>query len=163
MTAQEGERPPEAGGAVNYGGPVRLSYRPQSDGRADAGEVVWAWVSYDDDPSIGKDRPLILIGWTSDRRHAALMLSSRDHQGDSRWMPIGRGPWDREGRQSWVRLDRLLAIAPVAVRREGAVLPRRTFDAIVAALRADPQLAALIVRKRPSLLGRLRRMLGRTP
>jgi len=163
VAAQEGERPPEMGGAVNYSGPVRLSYRPQSDGKADAGEVVWAWVSYDDDPSIGKDRPLILIGWTGDRRHAALMLSSRDHDGDRRWMPIGKGTWDREGRQSWVRVDRMLAIAPTAVRREGAILPRRTFNAIVSTLQTDPEFSGRIVRKRPGLFGRLRSMMRRSP
>lgn len=159
MTAQEGERPPRVGGAVNYAGPVLLSYRPQPDGQADAGEVVWAWVSFDEDPSIGKDRPLVLIGRTSDRRLAGLMLSSRDHDGDRRWIRLGRGPWDREGRQSWLRTDRLLAIAPAAVRREGAVLPRRAFDAIVTALLAEPEIAPLIVRKRPGMLSRLRQFI----
>ena len=47
---------------------------------------------------------------------------------------IGSGPWDPEGRDSSVRLDRLLAVAPEAVRREGAALDRPRYDAVVAAL-----------------------------
>ena len=42
--------------------------------------------------------------------------------------------WDPEGRESSVRLDRLLAVAPEAVRREGAALDRARYDAVVAAL-----------------------------
>lgn len=154
------DQAPRGGGAVNYAGPVRIAYQPQSDGRADAGEVVWAWVSYDEDPSIGKDRPVVLIGWTRDRRLAALMLSSRDHGGQRGWLRLGRGPWDREGRSSWVRLDRLLAISPSAVRREGAVLPRSAFNAVIDALAADPSMARYLVRPRPTLLTRLRRWFG---
>jgi len=155
------EPPPLEGGAVNYAGPVRVWYRPKSDGRADAGEVVWAWVAYDEDPSVGKDRPLVLIGWTADRRLAALMLSSRDHQGDRGWLRLGRGPWDLQGRTSWVRLDRMLAIRPSAVRREGSMLSRPAFTAVIDALAAEPGMAQALVRRRPALLSRLRSWLVR--
>lgn len=155
----QGERPPAGGGAITYSGPVRVDYRPHSDGQADAGEVVWAWVAFEDDPSVGKDRPLVLIGWTRDNRLAALMLSSRDHLGDRGWLRLGKGSWDREGRSSWVRVDRLLAISPAAVRREGATLPRRTFNAIIDALLAEPSVAPSIVRRRRGLLPALWRLI----
>ena len=40
----------------------RLGYSPKADGRPDPGEVVWAWVPYEEDPSQGKDRPVLVIG-----------------------------------------------------------------------------------------------------
>ena len=32
------------------------------DGDADPGEVVWTWVPYQEDSSVGKDRPAVVIG-----------------------------------------------------------------------------------------------------
>ena len=40
---------------------------------------------------------------------------------------IGSGSWDSRGRPSEVRLDRIVRLAPDAVRREGAALDRRLF------------------------------------
>ena len=54
----------------------RLVYAPDLDGRADPGEIVWTWVVYEDDPTRGKDRPVLVVG--RDRRTLlGLMLSSR--------------------------------------------------------------------------------------
>ena len=47
--------------------PVRTahgSYRPRRDGEPDPGEVVWAWVPFEDDPQQGKDRPVLVLGST---------------------------------------------------------------------------------------------------
>ena len=38
------------------------TYAPEIDGEPDPGEVVWAWVPYEDDPSQGKDRPVLVLG-----------------------------------------------------------------------------------------------------
>ena len=38
------------------------SYEPEADGQPDPGEVVWGWVPFEEDPSQGKDRPVLLIG-----------------------------------------------------------------------------------------------------
>ena len=38
------------------------SYAPAPDGEPDPGEVVWAWVPYEEDASRGKDRPVLVIG-----------------------------------------------------------------------------------------------------
>ena len=126
-----GEPGPSGGGT---------SYAPEADGRPDPGEVVWAWVPYEDDPRQGKDRPVLVIG-RQGRLLRALMLTSKDHDRDAadearhgrHWMDVGTGGWDRERRPSEVRLDRLLLLEETAVRREGAALDRRTFDAVVAA------------------------------
>jgi hypothetical protein len=115
----------------------RLVYAPDLDGRADPGEVVWTWVVYEDDPSRGKDRPVLVVG--RDRRTLlGLMLSSQErHQNDREWVGIGSGPWDYEARPSWVRLDRVLDVPEDGIRREGAVLDRRRFDQVAARLRSQ--------------------------
>src|SRR3979409_2555076 len=88
----------------------RVVYSPDPDGRADPGEIVWTWVVYEDDPSKGKDRPVLVVG--RDRSTLlGLMLSSQEHHAnDKDWIGIGAGSWDYEGRASWVRLDRVLDI-----------------------------------------------------
>lgn len=115
----------------------KLVYAPALDGRADPGEVVWTWVVYEDDPSQGKDRPVLVVG--RDRRTLlGLMLSSQErHQNDREWVGIGSGPWDYEGRPSWVRLDRVLDVPEEGIRREGAILERATFEIVAARLRRD--------------------------
>ncbi len=67
------------------------------------------------------------------------MLTSKDNTrkqrtNGPRWMDIGAGPWDARGRDSEVRLDRVLRLDPDAVRREGAIMDRATFDSIVGQL-----------------------------
>ncbi|MGZ4577857.1 MAG: type II toxin-antitoxin system PemK/MazF family toxin [Mycobacterium sp.] len=115
----------------------KLVYAPDLDGRADPGEVVWTWVVYEDDPTRGKDRPVLVVG--RDRRVLlGLMVSSRERQADDRdWIGIGSGAWDYEGRQSWVRLDRVLDVPEESIRREGAILDREIFDLVAERLRAD--------------------------
>ena len=124
------------------GGPVAVSYAPRPDGRPDPGEVVWGWVPFEDDPSRGKDRPVLLVGRDGERL-LGLMLTSKDHDRDAAdearwgryWMDVGSGGWDRAGRPSEVRLDRLITLEADGVRREGAALDRRTFERVVAAAR----------------------------
>ncbi|OBG72268.1 MULTISPECIES: type II toxin-antitoxin system PemK/MazF family toxin [unclassified Mycobacterium] len=115
----------------------KLIYAPSLDGRADPGEIVWTWVAYEDDPSQGKDRPVLVVG----RERSVLlglMLSSHEHHaGERDWVGIGAGAWDYEGRQSWVRLDRVLDVPEEGIRREGAILDREVFDVVAARLRAD--------------------------
>jgi hypothetical protein len=115
----------------------KVVYAPDLDGRADPGEVVWTWVTYEDDPSRGKDRPVLVVG----RDHATLlglMMSSQErHDADRSWVGIGSGSWDGEGRPSWVRLDRVLDVPEASIRREGAILERTVFDRVAARLRRD--------------------------
>ncbi|GAA5109151.1 hypothetical protein GCM10023339_08920 [Alloalcanivorax gelatiniphagus] len=123
-------------------------YAPEIDGEPDPGEVVWAWVPYEDDPSQGKDRPVLVLaadeasdGWVG------LMLTSQDHDRDAadearhgrRWMDVGTGGWDSRGRPSEVRLDRIVHLRRDGVRREGAALDETVFAAVVAARRGLPR------------------------
>jgi PemK-like, MazF-like toxin of type II toxin-antitoxin system len=115
----------------------KVVYAPDLDGRADPGEIVWTWVVYEDDPTRGKDRPVLVVG--RDRSVLlGLMLSSKEHYGsDPDWVGIGAGDWDYEGRESWVRLDRVLDVPEEGIRREGAILEREIFDVVAARLRTD--------------------------
>ncbi len=115
----------------------KIVYSPDLDGRADPGEIVWTWVVYEDDPSRGKDRPVLVVG--RDRSTLlGLMLSSQEHHATERdWIGIGSGSWDYDGRASWVRLDRVLDVPEEGIRREGAILRRETFEIIAARLRAE--------------------------
>ncbi len=124
----------------DFHGPLTPAYAPDPDGEPDPGEVVWTWVPFEEDHRRGKDRPVLLVGhegpWL-----LGLMLSSRDHDvrpgpPDERWLDLGTGAWDSRRRSSEVRLDRVIRIDPLAVRREGAVLDRVRFDAVVGSLRA---------------------------
>lgn len=128
-----------------------ISYEPHlGDGEPDPGEIVWTWVPYEDDPARGKDRPVLVIG-RDGAQYLALMLTSKDHDRDAadearhgrHWMDVGSGKWDTRGRPSEVRLDRVLRLDPSAMRREGAVLDRTTFDAVVAAARRSADVGAL--------------------
>ncbi|RNL79118.1 type II toxin-antitoxin system PemK/MazF family toxin [Nocardioides marmorisolisilvae] len=120
---------------------LRIRYAPRRNGRPDPGEVVWAWVPYEEDPNQGKDRPVLVIA--CDRtRVVALPLTSKDHDVDAAqearagrfWMDIGSGPWDRERRPSEVRLNRVLVLDPRTVRREGGALPKPVFDRVIEAV-----------------------------
>ena len=130
-------RPRPSGSAAS-----EVSYAPRADGQPDPGEVVWGWVAYEDDPSQGKDRPVLLVG-SDGPSLLGLMLTSKDHDRDAadearwgrQWMDVGSGGWDRQGRPSEVRLDRLIRLDRSAVRREGAALDRAVFDRVVAAAR----------------------------
>lgn len=118
------------------------AYGPRQDGRPDPGEVVWAWVAYDEGDGRGKDRPVLVIGRRG-RDLVGLLLSSQDHDRDAAderrhgrvWTDIGSGAWDARRRPSEVRLDRLLVLDPATVRREGAALDRTRFERVVAEAR----------------------------
>ena len=119
-----------------------FSYSPDPDGEADPGEVVWAWVPFEEDPSQGKDRPVLVLA-RHETRLVVAQMTSKDHDRDAAqearwgrfWHDVGTGDWDRQGRPSEVRLDRLLLVEPTSVRREGATMNREVFDGVVAALR----------------------------
>jgi len=122
----------------DFHGAVSVKYAPHPDGAPDPGEVVWAWVPYEEDHAKGKDRPVLLIGHHG-RHLLGLMLTSRDHDQDAHaskdYVDIGVGAWDRQGRPSEAKLDRIVQVRPDGIRREGAVLDRRRFELVAAALR----------------------------
>ena len=122
----------------DFRGAVTVTYAPHPDGAPDPGEVVWAWVPYEEDHARGKDRAVLLIGHQGSHL-LGLMLTSRDHDQDvhpsNDYVDIGAGAWDRQSRPSEAKLDRIVQIRADGIRREGAVLDRRRFELVAAALR----------------------------
>lgn len=137
LQAAQAERDPIAGKTsrrptpptrvVDHG--VRIEYTPDMDGDADPGEVVWAWVPYEEDPNKGKDRPVVIIGRTAGE-FAGVALTSKN-KGRRDHVPVGTGGWDPRGRDSWAKVDRLLTIDTDEVRREGSILAKNRFDEVV--------------------------------
>jgi hypothetical protein len=115
-----------------------LDYSPRHDDQPDPGEVVWTWVPYEEDHAKGKDRPVLLVGkdgpWL-----LGLQLTSQDHDRDALqearagriWMDVGTGRWDSTGRDSEVRINRVIRIDPDDVRREGDILAEDVFNEVV--------------------------------
>lgn len=127
---------------------LEIHYDPHPDGRPDPGEIVWAWVPYEEDHSKGKDRPVLLIGQDDSTPGGpwllGLQLTSKDHDRDHDqerragrlWVDIGSGDWDRQGRPSEVRVNRILRVHAASIRREGAVLAETVFEHVAAAVHA---------------------------
>lgn len=123
----------------DFSGTVRAKYAPESNGNPDPGEIVWAWVPYEEDHSQGKDRPVLLVG--RDTKYLlALMLTSKDHNNERKldrdYVDIGTGSWDKQGRPSEVKVDRVIRLNENGIRREGAVLDRKRFTLVAKQLAA---------------------------
>ncbi len=141
------QHPRPAAGGVDSGagtgypgdwrGPFQISYDPHEDGQADPGEVVWAWIPFEEDHHQGKDRPALIMGrqgsWL-----LALQVTSQDHDRDAEqearagryWIDIGVGAWDAQGRASEARVNRVIQLAPQAVRRTGGRLTPERFQLV---------------------------------
>ncbi|WP_194239232.1 type II toxin-antitoxin system PemK/MazF family toxin [Microbacterium sp. CBA3102] len=113
---------------------LEVAYAPQRDGAPDAGEIVWTWVPYEENDGRGKDRPVLVIGRESAERVYAVRMTSRPHDGDRDYLSIGTGEWDAQRRESWVDIEQLYSVHEGGLRREAAVLDRRRYDRVGAAL-----------------------------
>lgn len=117
-------------------GPVRTEYAPDKDGDPDPGEIVWTWVPYEENDGRGKDRPVLVVAREEGGSMLlAVQLSSKRHDADREWVPIGSGPWDSAGRESWVDVDRVLRVHEDGMRREACALDRGRFQLVVDRLR----------------------------
>lgn len=143
---RSGSTPSGGGKASGYPGDFHgrttLSYDPHPGNTADPGEVVWTWVPYEEDHSQGKDRPVLVVG-RDERWLLALPMTSKDHDGDAAqeahegryWVEIGAGAWDREGRVSEVRVNRIVRVDPEKIRRISERVSRETFERVAAGVR----------------------------
>ena len=111
---------------------VTIEYSPRRDGDPDPGEVVWGWVPFEEDPSQGKDRPVVIVG----RRGTKLVgvpLTTRRNEREAQ-LNMGTGGWDPKRRTSYARIWRMTDIDPDRCRREGSVLDVQRFEALVRAV-----------------------------
>jgi len=113
---------------------LQITYAPARDGDPDAGEVVWTWVPYAENDGRGKDRPVLVIGRQSSDRVYAVRLTSKSREGDRDFLPLGTGPWDSQGRPSWVDIDQLYSVHAAGMRREAAELDLERFARVAQAL-----------------------------
>lgn len=121
----------------DFEGYPRMEYAPHSTPLPDPGEIAWGWVPYEEDYTQGKDRPVLIIGrdagWL-----LGLPLSSVDHEQDARqeasqgrfWVDVGSGEWDNKGRESSVRVDRIVRINPTGMRRVAGELDVERFKEV---------------------------------
>ncbi|GGW93358.1 mRNA interferase PemK [Streptomyces malachitofuscus] len=124
-------------------GRVRTEYSPAHDGDPDPGEIVWTWVPYEENDGRGKDRPVLVVAREAGGTFLAVQLSSKRPSAgpagggrDAReWVPIGSGPWDRAGRDSWVDVARVLRLHEEGMRREACALDRMRFNLVRQRLR----------------------------
>jgi hypothetical protein len=112
-------------------GQVRTAYAPAHDGDPDPGEIVWTWVPFEENDGRGKDRPVLVVAREVAGTLLAVQLSSKHHNHDRDWVAIGQGPWDREGRDSWVAVDRVMRLHEDGMRREACALDRGRFNLVV--------------------------------
>jgi hypothetical protein len=135
--ASPGQSGPDATAEVDPQriGRVRMSYSPQTDGAPDPGEIVWTWVPFEENDGRGKDRPVLVVAVESAGTCLAVQLTSKDHDGDGDFVPVGAGSWDGEHRPSWVNLDRVIRVHDSGLRREAAALPREPFEQVTGRLR----------------------------
>lgn len=119
--------PPAAAG-------LRITYAPSRDGDPDAGEVIWTWVPYAEHDGRGKDRPVLVIGRQSAGRVFAVRLTGKSHEGDRDFLSIGAGPWDSQGRPSWIDIDQVYSVHAEGMRREASELDLKRFTIVAQAL-----------------------------
>lgn len=112
-----------------------VTYVPDMDGQADAGEVVWANIR----PKKGMIPELraVLVVGRNHHRLLTLLISSRDDYGNqANWIPVGTGPWSSDAdRDSWVRMDKVLEVPETLIQRRGIPLPARRFERVANELR----------------------------
>ena len=92
------------------------AYAPEQDGDPDPGEVVWAWIPYEDDPKQGKDRPVIVVGW-DEKDLVVVPLTTKAHPERDDEVEVGSGGWDRTQRESYAKVDTVLRVSVGDVRR----------------------------------------------
>lgn len=125
--------------AADFHGLPQMRYRAEGPGGYRSAEMVWTWVAFEEDPSQGKDRPVLLIG--SDAGWLlGLPATSKDHDRDAEqenragryWIEIGSGDWDTKRRISEVRTDRIVRIDPAKIRRASGTVSPAVFQSVIA-------------------------------
>lgn len=116
-------------------GKVRTTYAPNHDGDPDPGEIVWTWVPFEEHDGRGKDRPVLIVAREHTGTLLAVQLTSKRHDGTTDFVDVGSGPWDREGRESWVNLERVVRVHEHGMRREACAMQRHSFDLVAERLR----------------------------
>jgi hypothetical protein len=89
-------------------------------------------VPFEEDPSQGKDRPVVIIGRRGQMLVGVPLTTQRDDR--EAQVQVGVGDWDTQHRVSYARIWRLFDVDPLAMRREGAIVTPETFVDVVKAV-----------------------------
>ncbi|PWC08035.1 type II toxin-antitoxin system PemK/MazF family toxin [Mycetocola zhujimingii] len=116
-------------------GRVRMTYVPSTDGDPDPGEIVWTWVPYEERDGRGKDRPVLIVAEEPAGTRLAVQLTSKPHDDSRDFVSIGIGPWDQQGRPSWVNVGRVFRVHPLGMRREASAIDKSSYVGVAAALK----------------------------
>lgn len=111
-----------------------IYYAPDMDGHAEPGEVVWISVAEDLGP---RERAILVVGHGMETILGLLISPNSDHEDEEGWLDIGSGSWDSSGAPCWLCLDKVIEVPELAIRREGAIVPRRRFERIATKLRSN--------------------------
>lgn len=114
-----------------------IYYAPDMDGHAEPGEVVWIKLPADMCTSDHNDRALLVVGHGIQTILGLVISANPAHDAETNWVDIGSGPWDASGAPCWMRLDRVVEVPELAIRREGAFIPRARFERVATRLRTD--------------------------
>ncbi|AKK03754.1 type II toxin-antitoxin system PemK/MazF family toxin [Corynebacterium epidermidicanis] len=114
-----------------------IYYAPDMDGHAEPGEIVWITLPAELSSSGNKDRALLVVGHGIQTILGLLISSNSEHSTEANWAEIGSGPWEESGAPAWLRLDKVVEVPELAIRREGAVMPRQRFEPIATRLRNE--------------------------
>jgi len=101
---------------------LRITYAPSRDGAPDGGEIIWTWVPYAENDGRGKDRPVLVIGRRDASSVYAVKLTSKPKDRNRDFILLGTGPWDDQGRPSWLDVDQIYVVHHDGMRREAAAL-----------------------------------------
>ncbi|WJZ03363.1 type II toxin-antitoxin system PemK/MazF family toxin [Corynebacterium freiburgense] len=114
-----------------------LYYAPDMDGQADPGEVVWIMVNTNGPDNPPTERAIVVVGRTAHNILGLLISPDSTHKNEHNWLDIGAGGWDEASRQCWVRLDKVLEVPELDIRRQGAIIPKQRFERIANRLRKE--------------------------
>lgn len=112
-----------------------IYYAPDMDGHAEPGEVVWIRLA--GDGAEARDRAILVVGHGMETILGLPISPNTDHKDEEGWLDIGSGSWDSSGAPCWLCLDKVIEVPELAIRREGAIVPRRRFERIANKLRSD--------------------------
>ncbi|WP_156191908.1 type II toxin-antitoxin system PemK/MazF family toxin [Corynebacterium kalinowskii] len=113
-----------------------IYYAPDMDGHAEPGEVVWIRLATEEGEE-PRDRAILVVGHGNETILGLLISPNTDHEDEEGWLDIGSGSWDSSGAPCWLCLNKLIEVPELAIRREGAIVPRRRFERIAGKLRGD--------------------------
>lgn len=117
--------------------PRSVFFTPDMDGQVDSGEVVWVCTPGETAHCAPQERAILVIARTRTEVIGLLISPNPQHTTEDNWLEIGTGEWDEDGRECWIRMDRVIEVPETQIRRQGTLFPPRRFERIANQLRTE--------------------------